>query len=209
MALLVTAKSGVALRHAQAIHLLMTACGIDPSARTAFDARIRQLQRLGMSRRDYAVPAGRIDYGIVELGGLATAVRLMAAFMVPSLAARYVTERWTVLVPALMAGAGSALPTEYVVRRSIGKATMIVIAGGALSDLGRQKRHDERYTGALSDLILTDRAVLADTMEELGGAGLAIDTATYMPAIVKGFAAETMATSHELAHQLDRLRFSA
>lgn len=209
MALPVTTKSGVALRHAQAIQVLMTACGIDPSARTAFDARIRQLQRLGVSRRDDAIPAGRIDYGIVELAGLATAVRLMAAFMVPSLAARYVTECWTVLVPALTAGAESALPADYVARRSIGKATMIAIAAGALADLGRQRRHDERYNGTLGELVLINRTKLADTMAKLGGAGLVIDAATYMPAVVEGFTMAAQTTNHELAHELDRLRFSA
>ena len=186
----------------------MAACGIAPSARTAFDARIRQLQRLGVPQRDDA-NTGRIDYGVAELAGLATAVRLMAAFMVPSLAARYVTERWAVLVPALMAGAGSALPADYVARRSIGETTIFAIAAGALSDLGRQKRHDERYTGALGELVLVDRAALPETIDGFGGAGLVIDTATYMPVIVDGFAAAAMATNSELAHQLDRLRFYA
>lgn len=205
----VTTKPAMALRHAHAIQILMTACGIDSFARTAFDARIRQLQRLGVPRRDDAIPTARIEYGIVELASLATAVRLTAAFMVPSLAARFVLERWTVLVPALIAGARPSLPTDYVARRSIGGATMIAIAAGALSDLGRQKRFDERYNGALGELVLIDRVGLADTIDKLGGAGLVIDTATYMPAIVTGFAAAAMPTSHELAYELDRLRFFA
>jgi hypothetical protein len=201
-----TAQPATALRYAKAIPVLMTACGIDPSARTAFDARIRQLQRLGVLRQDDARPAGRFDYGIIELAALATAVRLMAAFMVPSLAARYVAERWAVLVPALMAGARSALPDDYVARRAIGDAAIIAIEAHALVDLGRQGRHDERYVGALGAVTVVDGAALPATLATFGGAGLMIDTAAYMPALIRAFAEATLATGPELAHELDELR---
>lgn len=186
----------------------MSACGIDPSARTAFDARIRQLQRIGVPRHDDKRPAGRLDYGIVELAALATATRLMAAFMVPSLAARYVTERWKTLAPALLAGARAALPATYLARRPLSDETIIVMEATALADLGRQGQHDERYTGALGDLIAVDLAALQNAVRKIGGAGLVLDAAGYMPGIVEGFSQETMATEQELFHELDRLRFS-
>lgn len=187
----------------------MSACGIDPSARTAFDARIRQLQRLGVPRHDDKRPAGRLDYGIVELGALATAARLMAAFMVPSLAARYVTERWETLAPVLLAGARAALPASYLARRPLGDETIIVVEATALADLGRQGRHDERYTGALGDLMAIDPAVLENAVRKIGGAGIILDATGYMPEIVEGFARETRAAEQELFQELDRLRFSA
>ena len=202
-------EHAVALRYAQALPVLMKACGIDPLARTAFDARVRQLQRLGVLGRDEARPKGRIDYGIVELAALATAVRLMGAFMVPSLAARYATERWTTLVPALLAGARSALPKDYLARRPLGDGTMVVIEAGALAEVGRQGRHDERYVGALGMMIVVDRTTPLAALEKLGGGGLVLDTTTYMPVIVEGVARATMATETELWHELDRLRFSA
>ncbi len=186
----------------------MTACGIDPSARSAFDARIRQLQRLGVPKPHDARPTGRLNYGIVELAALATAVRLMAVFMVPSLAARYVTEQWGTLAPALLAGARAALPASYLARRPIGDATIIVIAASALADLGRQGRHDERYTGALGAAAAVSSAMLIDALHDTDGTGLILDTTGYMPKIVEGFCQDTMASEQELAHELDRLRFS-
>ncbi|BCA59481.1 hypothetical protein HMP06_2250 [Sphingomonas sp. HMP6] len=161
-----------------------------------------------MSPRDGARSAGPLQYGIVELAALATAVRLMAAFMVPSLAARYVVERWDTLTPALLAGAQAALPASYLARRPLGDETVIVIEASALADLGRQGRHDERYTGMLGELSAVGSAALQNAVRRIGGAALVVDTTGYMPGVVQGFAWETMATEDELAHELDGLRFS-
>ncbi len=199
--------SGLALRYAQAIPVLMKACGIAPSARTAFDARIRQLQRLGLPQRDPSRTAGPFGYGIVELAALATAVRLMAAFMVPSLAARYVTEQWTILAPALLAGARAALPKEYTARRLLDGRTFIVFEASALAELGLQGRHDERYVGTLGAMVVLEEATLPASIKELGGAGLVLDTTMFMPLIVNEFAIASIATEQELAHELDRLRY--
>lgn len=185
----------------------MSACGIEPHARAAFEARIRQLQRLGLPRRTGAGPVGRIEYGIAELAALATAVRLMAAFMVPSLAARYVAERWEILAPVFLAGARAALPASYLARRAIGDVTMFLIDATALADLGKQGRHDERYAGLLGDVIAVAPAALEDAIRRAGGAGLILDATGYMPTIVEGFARGTIATEQELAHELDGLRF--
>lgn len=198
----------LALRFSQAIPVIMAACQIEPSARTAFNARIRQLQRLIASQSGIDRPSGPLAYDIVELAQLATAIRLMAAFMVPSLAARYVIERWEILGPALLAGARLALPVDYTARRTIGDATMLVIAGNALADIGKQGRHDERYAGALGAVKVIISTELPGFIKTLGGACLILDTTTYMPGIVKGFAKAASATGPELAHELDRLRFT-
>lgn len=185
----------------------MRACGIDPPARTAFEARIRQLQRLGVPKRADDRTLGRLEYGVVELAALATAVQFMAAFMVPSLAARYVNERWTTLAPAVLAGARASLPPDYVARRPLGDETIILIEASALSELGRQGRHDERYGGRLGEMVVVGAAALADALQNAGAAGLILDTTGYMPRIVEGFAQEAMASEQELAHELNGLRF--
>lgn len=199
----------ITLRYAKAIPVLMTACDIEGSARSAFEARVRQLQRLGVPASDGARPAGPLGYGIVELAALATAIKLMAAFMVPTLAARYVTERWETLAPALLAGARAVLPASYLARRPLGDETIILIEASALAELGGQGQHGERYAGALGAAVKVSAVTLIDTLQEMGGTGAILDTTGYMSAIVKGFSWETMAGEEELAHELDRLRFSA
>ncbi|MBB3472783.1 hypothetical protein [Sphingomonas sp. BK345] len=186
--------------------VLMAACGIDPAARSAFAARVRQLQRLGMPPHR----EGRADgpaYGLAELTAFATAVRLMAAFMVPSLAARYVIECWPRLAPALLAGAREALPVSYLARRPLGNETVIVIAPSALHDLGRQGRHDERYAGTLGDIAVVSPASAIDAARRMGG-GVVLDTTAFMPKLVAGFVDAAIATEQDTMLELDLLRFA-
>lgn len=198
--------SRLTLRYAQAVTVMMSACGIDPAARTAFEARVRQLQRLGVPPR-VAKQAGRPEYGLAELAAFATAIRLMAAFMVPSLAARYVTEYWPMLAPALLSGASEAVPAAYGARRPIGDETLIVIAASALDELGRQGRHDERYGGALGAVMVLSPTAGIDAIREVGGA-VVLDTTHFMPKLVAGYADAAIATEQDLAHELDLLRFA-
>lgn len=194
------------LRYAQAVTVLMAACRIDPTARTAFEARIRQLQRLGVPPRVDRQESGP-TYGLAELAAFATAIRLMAAFMVPSLAARYVTESWGTLAPALLAGARGALSESYVARRPLIDETVIVVAASALDDLGRQGRHDERYGGALGEVVLLSPSSAIEAVGKLDG-GVVIDTTTFMPILLAGFVEATIATEQNAAHELDLLRFA-
>lgn len=147
----------------------------------------------------------RIDYGIAELAVLATAFKLMAAFMTPALAARYVTERWQELAPFALAGARYVLPPEYLARRPITVGSIAVFEGNALSDMGLKDRHDPRYVGSLGGVMITDAAGLASLSYN---AGLFIDSSTFMPAIVTHAVKLAMATDAELATELDMLRFS-
>ena len=192
----VVPASRLTLRYAQAVTVLMAACGIDPAARTAFAARVRQLQRLG-------VPPHREGQG----GGPAYGLAELAAFMVPSLAARYVIECWPTFAPALLAGAREALPDSYLARRPLGDETVIVIAPSALGDLGRQGRHDERYAGTLGDMAVLSPASVLDTVRNIGG-GVVLDTTAFMPKLVAGFVEAAIATEQDAMRELDLLRFA-
>lgn len=197
----------IALSFTDALNVLMNACSVPRTGRTAFEARVRHLQRLGLPARGPDDHGARIAYGIPELAGLATAFRFMAAFLPPALAVRYVVERWADLAPFVLAGAREALPASYLMRRSIGNGTIAIIAGNALADLGHKGRHDERNAGPLGRLVIVGSDE-PDIISIVGGAGLLIDSRTYMPALVTTVAACATATDADLADELDRLRFA-
>ncbi len=178
---------------------------LPPSARTALDARIRHLQRLGVPARSPDQRMSRLAYGITELAALATAIRLMTAFMVPTLAARYVTERWDALAPFNLAGARDVLSADYLMRRPITCGTIAIIEGNALADLGQKGRHDERYVGKLGDILIVDDAI--DIALVTLSAGLILDSRAYMPTIVNRSIELSLGTEADLASELDRLRF--
>lgn len=190
--------------------IVMAACGIHPDARAAFDARIRQLQRLGLLAGDReSGTKPRIAWGIPELAMLALACRLMAAFMPPTFAARYASERLGDLAPFLLAGGAAALPASYVARRPIDSTCIAVFEGIALQDLGRKRQHDERYDGTLGKIELFADHDAVDIASAAAGAGIVIDSRTFMPAIITGAAQAGMATDEELAFELDRLRYAS
>lgn len=197
----------LSLSFGDAVTVLMEACGLAPEARTAFDARIRQLQRLGVpTRGEHA--SGRLRYGIAELAALATAMKLMDAFMVPALAARYVVERWPELAPCMLAGARDALPESYLTRRPIAPDSFAIFGSNALAPMGKRHRHDERYVEPLGTVRVVDEKRAGAMATALGGAGLMLDSRTYMPVIVQRWAQVLSATEVELGIELDRLRFT-
>jgi hypothetical protein len=199
--------ASLSLSFGDAVTVLINACGLAPTARTAFDARIRQLQRLGVPQRDDS-EAGRLRYGIAELAALATAMKLMDAFMVPALAARYVVERWSVLAPCMLAGAIDALPQSYLSRRSISADTFAIFGSNALATMGKRHRHDERYIEPLGIVRVVDEKRAAATVAS-GGAALVLDSRTYMTLIVREWAERLSVTEAELSLELDRLRFTS
>ncbi len=201
-----SSPAALSLSFGNTVTVLLDACGLAPTARAAFDARIRQLQRLGVPQRDDA-DAGRLRYGIAELAALATAMKLMDAFMVPALAARYVVERWMALAPCMLAGAVEALPQSYLSRRSIAADTFAVFGSNALSTMGKRHRNDERYVGVLGAVRVVDEKRAAATVAA-GGAALVLDSRTYMPIIVREWTERLSATEAELSLEMDRLRFA-
>lgn len=199
--------SALSLSYGEALTVLMEACGLPKVARTAFDARVRQLQRLGVPRRDDQT-AGRLRYGVAELAALATATKLMDAFMVPALAARYVVERWTELAPCMLAGAREALPATYLARRSVSADSFAVFGSHALATMGKRHRHDERYVEPLGTVRIVDERRSAATAAALGGAGIILDSSTYMPVIIREWRDRLSVTDVEMGVELDRLRFA-
>lgn len=197
----------LSLRFTDAVTVLMEACGIADGARSPFDARIRHLQRLGVPVRGDE-SSNRLRYGIPELAALATAVRLMDAFMAPALAARYVTERWNVLAPFALAGAGEALPSGYVARRSVPSATFAAFRASALAMLGKRQLHDERGEEPLGAIRICDEARPAAITDAVEGAGIILDSRVYMPVILRRWAEFLSATEAELGSELDRLKFA-
>lgn len=204
----VSVPRALSLSFADSITVLSEACGLPTGARTAFDARVRQLQRHGVPARD-GETSNRIRYGIAELAALGTATKLMDAFMVPALAARYVVERWTELAPCMLAGAREVAPTIYLTRRSIPTESFAVFGSNALATMGKRHRHDGRYCEPLGTVRVVDEKKAAITAAALGGAGLVLDSRTYMPIIVRAWAERLSATDIELSSELDRLRFVA
>lgn len=195
----------LSLTFSDSITVLSEACGLPEGARTAFDARVRQLQRHEVPARD-SDASSRIRYGIAELAALGTATKLMDAFMVPALAARYVVERWAELAPCMLGGARAAIPASYLARRSIPTESFAVFGSNALATMGKRHRHDERYVEPLGTVRVVDEKHAA-AAAALGGAGLVLDSRTYMPTIVLKWADRLSATEAEVSSELDRLRF--
>jgi hypothetical protein len=197
----------LSLSFADSIIVLMAACGIAPDARGPFEARIRHLQRLGVPDRA-GDPMRRLHYGIAELASFATTVRLIDAFMAPALAVRYVSERWSDLAPLVLAGASEALPPGYLVRRSIPLESFAVFRANALTALGKRGGEAERSDETLGRIRICDGARAETIIEALGGAGLVLDSRTYMPVIVREWSKRLSATDTEIGIELDRLRFT-
>lgn len=188
-----------------AVSVLMEALGLALQARTAFEARIRQLQRHGVPIRDARDP--RLIYGIAELAAFATATKLMDAFMVPALAARYVTEKLEALGDFALAGAIEALPKGYVARRTISTDHFAVFGAHALAQMGQRHRHDARYIAPLGMVQIVSASGIADVLSQAEGAAIILDARTYMPVIVNRWTELTGATAAETGLELDRLRY--
>lgn len=198
----------IELGFADAVTILMRACQIDGGRRQAFVARVRHLQRLGLPPRQVTVGQPRLTFGLAELAAIATAIQLMAAFLPPTVAVRYVLERWTELTPCLLAGAVGELPTAYADRRPIEAGRFLVLAGSALCDLGDSAAHEARYAFTLGPVRSFGDGSLAQAAVAADGSGTLVDTGLYMPLILTCMRDLGNATDEDIAAELDRLRFS-
>lgn len=201
------ASRSITLPFADAITVLMEACRLPIPARQAFEARVRQLQRLGIAPRSPERAHAHVGYGVAELAALATAFKLMEGFMPPGLAARYLSECWGDLAPFLLAGARSILPDEYLMRRNVGHSHIAVFEGGGLNDIGQKERRGERYIGELGRLMIVSE-LPADISWNDKGACLVLDSKSYMIGLVELTRNCSMATDLELFLELDRLAFA-
>ena len=194
----------------EAIRVLMLALEIDPAARSAVQARVRQLQRMGMSKRSAGRAYERFTYGLVELAMIATAFRLMAAFVLPIVAVRLLSERWADFVPALVSGVGHADADGLLTVEEADDGPLIAIEGVALSRLGQKTATDSRYDGPLGRV---DRHAASAILDDVFGStmvgGVVIDTRTYMVGLTGNLAALEFVSTAQIADEIDRLRFSA
>ncbi|CAN5598402.1 hypothetical protein BH10PSE14_BH10PSE14_35220 [soil metagenome] len=193
----------------EAIRILMLALEIDPAARSAVQARVRQLQRMGLSKRPEGRAYERFTYGLLELATLATAFRLMAAFVLPIVAVRLLTERWADFVPALVSGVADADVEYEWGAGETDQGPLIAIEGVSLSRLGQKTATDSRYDGPLGRI---DRHAGNAMMDDVFGAtmvgGVVIDTRSYMVGLAGNLAALDFVSTAQIADEIDRLRFS-
>lgn len=195
-----------ALSFAQAIPVLLKACGLRADARLALAARIRQLQRLGLETP--GTPSSRKPgYGLLELAELATAVQMMAAFVMPKFASRYLIEQRSEFLPFYLAGALNAVPDAWREQRRLSDKCYALLPRTALADLGKTASRDKKYAGELGKVLLFSDCSLADVSTATGGAGVILDSSVFMPALVRAALNAAFATEEELGWELDRIYF--
>jgi hypothetical protein len=200
----------IRLGYEEATTLLMEALVQPESARSAFQARIRQLQRIGLLKKPDSKAYERFSYGLVELAALATAFRLMAAFMLPIVAVRYVSERWADFLPALVAGLGSDYAHSRWDEGQPFDVSFVAIEGVALARLGQKAASDTRYDGPLGQVSChPDNDALGKLWSETTPQGILVDTRPYMAALIAKLAAVETVSDEQIADEIDRLRFSA
>lgn len=203
-----TQSPAIRLGYEEATTLLMEALGQSEGARSAFQARIRQLQRIGLLKKPDGKAYERFSYGLVELAVLATAFRLMAAFMLPIVAVRHLNERWADFVPALLSGMGEQGSSRWD-SDPPSAAPFVAIEGTALARLGQKGASDTRYDGPLGAIHCVAASDHVDTVWKAAAAqGVLVDARTYMAPLVTKLAGLEMVSSRQLADEIDRLRFS-
>jgi hypothetical protein len=198
----------IRLTYEEATTLLMEALEQPDGARSAFQARIRQLQRIGLLKDTGGKAYARFTYGLVELAILATAFRLMAAFMLPVVAVRHLDERWAEFVPALLSGMGDYGRSRWD-QDTPCAGPFVAIEGTALSRLGQKGASDTRYDGPLGAIRCIGASDHVETVWKAAAAqGVLIDTRTYIAPLVAKLAELETVSSRQLADEIDRLRFS-
>jgi hypothetical protein len=194
------------LSYGQASSVLRVACKIPDRASSAFDSRIRQLQRLGVSVGEDAGKHARFAYGLTELAALATTFKLMSAFMAPTFAARYVIECWPKIAPAIVDGIGDSAPQRWQDTRPRRGGRFVIFEGAALADLGRKAAHEGRFDSPLGSIRLFAEADIATVALSAGGAGVVLDTGSYMPRIISEVLALPLVTHNDVIDELDLIR---
>jgi hypothetical protein len=196
----------VQLPFGEALWIVSQACELPGSALSALDARIRQLQKNGITARRANEKFVHLKYGLVEIAGLATAIRLMSAFMAPQVAARYVSERWPQIAPALISGIGTAAPVGWHETRPAIGGRYLVFAGAALAEMGRKAASEGRYDWSLGNVQAVENVDAAAVASAAGAAGVILDTGTYMPIIVRQIASLPMITDDDILQEMDLMR---
>ena len=202
-------EASIRLSYGAAIDVLMQTLDTDAEARSAFAARVRQLQRVGLCK-----PTGsynRFTYGLVELAAIATAFQMMSAFMLPIVAVRFLNERWSIFVPPLVAGTGDAMGRAFWRERDVPQpdTPIIFMEGVALSRLGQKSASDSRYDGPLGKTMALSPGDVIGRAFGTVTAGVMIDTRSYMPRLIGALEATEPVSRRQLEDEIDRLRYSA
>lgn len=200
----------VRLEFSEAVRILMVALGVEPTARSAFISRVRQLQRMGLLKREGGRTYERFSYGLPELARLAMAFRMMSAFMLPIVAVRYLTERWSDIVPGLIAALDEDDALDRWGSEPPARVPMLAIEGVALSRLGQKAASDSRYDGPLGKVLAAaENAELASVLGETMTDGVMIDARSFMPTLIHEVRTLEYVSDEQIADDVDRLRFTA
>jgi hypothetical protein len=203
-----SSRRAFALSFADTVPILAKACELNIEARGAIEARVRQLQRLGLDAPG-SLQSRKPAYGLLELAELATAFQFMAAFMLPKRAVRYVTEQRETLLPFYLAGASPTAPTSWSGKSKYRDKRFAIIRGTGLVELGQNEQHGKRYMGELSAIDLVGDGSLSKAAKPLNGAGVVIDSAAFLPSLFAQTINHVFASEAEVCLELDRIRFAA
>lgn len=174
----------------------------------ALTARVRLLGILGVPRQRRSVAHVRLNYGLLEVIEIASALVLMNAHMPPVLAARHVRDAWGGFVRLALAAIQEELPQDLRPRySSYVRGTLGVIRGNVLITLGARDVRE-----AADELPLATLFIVAN-IEQLGRrittpSSIVIDTTSFVPALFKELRKHA-SDDEELQAMLDRLRDSA
>lgn len=205
-----TDPPAIRLDFSEALRVLMVALGMEGVTRSAFQSRVRQLQRMGLLKRGEGRTYERFSYGLPELARMAIAFRMMSAFMLPSVAVRYATERWADIVPALIGGLNEADAQDRWSADPPPPTPVLAIEGVALSRLGQKAASDSRYDGPLGRVVAVAGATeLTSVLASIMTKGAVIDTRSFMPRLLQEVRDLDYVSDAQIADEVDRLRFSA
>ena len=200
----------IRLEFSEAVRILMVALEIEPTARSAFISRVRQLLRMGLLKREGGRTYERFSYGLPELARLAMAFRMMSAFMLPIVAVRYLTERWSDIVPSLVSALDGGDADDRWGGEPPARVPMVAIEGVALSRLGQKAASDSRYDGPLGRVLaVAENAEIASVLGEMMTDGMMVDARSFMPGLVHELRALDYVSGEQIADDVDRLRFMA
>ena len=180
---------------------LMAANGVGSRAATAFENRLKHLKRNGFPAGANLGKTGRYDYTAADVAGIAAAVRLIDAYVMPTTAIQMVTSGAAPLamlaldtvVPTLMpevARDGEAEsgddespkgPEPEPTRDAFAPRRYALFRGSALSELGERAAGAGRYDAPVGDALLLSANQLDGEAGAVGSGVLLNGPATFGP----------------------------
>lgn len=177
------------LRYGAVLSALVAANGVGTRAATAFENRLKHLKRNGFPEGANLGKTGRYHYTAADIVGIATAIRLIDAYVMPTTAIQLVRSgaaeiamlALDVIVPPLVPRAGPQLdldgsatahdteqPDPFLAR------DYALFAGAALSELGERAPGAGRYDAPVGRATLLARADLGGELSLAIGSGILV-----------------------------------